>query len=63
MNFFKYCHCDCIPVIVDFLNVVLNTGCVPTEWCSGIIRPLYKKNNGPITDPDNYGNAIIVLYQ
>ena len=52
-EFFKYCHCDCIPMIVDFLNVVLNTGCVPTEWCSGIIRPLYK-NKGLITDPDNY---------
>ena len=52
-NFFKYCHCDCIPMIVDFLNVVFNTGCVPTEWCSGIIRSIYK-NNSPITDPDNY---------
>ena len=32
-DFLKYCHCDCIPMIVDFfLNVVLNTGCVPTEW-------------------------------
>ena len=40
-------------MIVDFLNIALNTGCVPTEWCSGIIRPLYK-NTGPITDPDNY---------
>ena len=48
-DFFKYCHCNCIPVIVDFLNVVLNTGCVPIEWCSGIIRPVYKKKG-----PDNY---------
>ena len=32
---------------------MLNTGCVPTEWCSGIIWPLYK-NEGPITDPDNH---------
>ena len=40
-------------MIVDCLNVVLNTGCVPTKWCSGIIRPLYK-NTGPITDLDNY---------
>ena len=40
-------------MIVDFLNAVLNTGCVHTEWCSGIIRPLYK-NKGPITDPENY---------
>ena len=52
-DFLKYCHCDCIPVIVDFLNVVINTGCVPTEWGSGIIRPLYK-TKGPITDPDYY---------
>ena len=50
-EFIKYC--DCIPMIVDFLNVVLNTGCVPTEWCLGLIRPLYKYT-GRITDPDNY---------
>ena len=41
-DFLKYCDCDCITVVVDFLNVVLNTGCVPTEWCSGIIWPLCK---------------------
>ena len=52
-EFLKYCHCDCIPMSVDLLNVVLNTGCVLTEWCLAIIRPLYK-NTGPITDPDNY---------
>ena len=52
-DFLKYCHCGCIPVIVHFFNVVLNTGCVPTEWCSGKIRPLYK-NKGPITEPDNF---------
>ena len=40
-------------MIVDFLNVVLNMGCVTTEWCSGIIPPLYK-NKASITDPDNY---------
>ena len=36
-----------------------NTGCVPTEWCSGIIRPLYK-NKGHITDPDNYGGITLL---
>ena len=59
MNFLRYCDCEYIPVIVDVLNVVLNTGCVPTEWCSGIIRPLYK-NKGPITDPDNYRGITLV---
>ena len=56
---FRYCHCDCIPMIIDFLNVVLNTDCVPTEWCSGIMRPLYK-NKGSSTDPDNYWGIILV---
>ena len=30
-DFLKYYHCHCIPVIVYFLNVVLNTCCVTTE--------------------------------
>ena len=52
-EFFKYCHNDCIPLIVDFFNIVFNTGCVPQEWCLGIIHPLYK-NKGSVNDPDNY---------
>ena len=52
-EFFKYCHHDCIQIIVDFLNIVLNTGFIPTEWCLGIITPLYK-NRGAVNDPDNY---------
>ena len=52
-EFFKHCHIDCINIIVDFLNIVLYTGLVPTEWCLGIINPIYK-NKGPRSDPDNY---------
>ena len=37
-EFLRYCHCDCIPVIVDFLNVALNADCVPTEWCTSLIQ-------------------------
>ena len=32
-EFFKHCHNDCIKIIVDFFNIVLNTGFIPTEWC------------------------------
>ena len=39
---------------------MLNTGCVPNERCTGIIRPLCK-NEGSITDPDNY-RGITLLY-
>ena len=52
-EFFQHCHRDCLQIITDFFNIVLNTGYVPTEWCLGIIHPLYK-NKGPVTDPDNY---------
>ena len=52
-EFFKHCHSDCLLIITDFFNIVLNTGYVPTEWCLGIIHPLYKKK-GLATDPDNY---------
>ena len=38
---------------VDFLNNVLITGFVPTDWCLGTIHPLYK-NKGSVSDPDNY---------
>ena len=32
-EFFKHCHGDCLQIITDFFNIVLNTGYVPTEWC------------------------------
>ena len=34
-------------------NVVLSSGLVPSVWCIGMIKPLYKKK-GAIDDPDNY---------
>ena len=52
-EFFKLCHSDCFHIIVDFLNSVLNTGFIPTEWCLGIIHHLFN-NKGSVSDPDNY---------
>ena len=46
-EFFKHCHNYCIHIIVDCLNIVLNTGFIPTEWCIGIIHPLFK-NKGSV---------------
>ena len=40
-------------VIVNFFNVVLNSGVIPSNWCIGLIKPLYK-NKGSVHDPDNY---------
>ena len=41
------------PYYCRFFNIVLNTGFRPTEWCLGIIHPLFK-NKGSVSDPDNY---------
>ena len=42
-----------ICLIVDLFNLVLKSGVVPTDWCKGIIFPLYK-NKGSASDPNNY---------
>ena len=42
-----------IEVIVHLFNLVLNTGIVPTDWCIGLIFPLFK-NKGSKNNVDNY---------
>ena len=42
-----------LKVLVKLFNVVLDSGFVPTEWCIGIIVPIYK-NKGQDTNPDHY---------
>lgn len=52
-EFLKNCPDTVISLIVGIFNLVLKTGVVPTDWCVGIIQPLYK-NKGSINNPDNY---------
>ena len=42
-----------IEAIVNLYNLVLNSGIVPTDWCAGVILPLFK-NKGSINNVDNY---------
>ena len=49
----KNCPIDIIHIIVSIFNIVLKTGIVPTDWCIGIIQPIYKKK-GSSNDADNY---------
>ena len=44
---------ELIVLIVKMFNLVILSGIVPTHWCVGIIKPIYKKK-GSIDDPDNY---------
>ena len=47
------------PIDCRLLNIVLNTGFVPTDWCLGTIHPLYK-NKGSVLDPDNYRSITLL---
>ena len=51
-TFVKHCHNYCIQIIVDFLNIALNTEFIRTVLLLGISHPLYK-NKGSVSDPDN----------
>ena len=42
-----------IETITNLFNLVLKTGVVPSNWCVGVIIPLFK-NKGSINNVDNY---------
>ena len=52
-EFLKHCPNDMYIAITQLFNLALDTGIVPTDWCIGLICPIYK-NKGQRNDPDNY---------
>ena len=52
-EFLKNSPQEMLQVLVKFFNIVLDSGIVPTDWCIGLIQPLYK-NKGSAKNPDNY---------
>ena len=40
-EFIKNCSKDVIEVITNLFNLILDSGVIPTNWCLGIIMPLY----------------------
>lgn len=40
-------------VSTKLFNLILDTGFIPSSWCVGLIKPLYK-NKGSRMNPDNY---------
>ena len=49
----KNCPDSVVNLLVRFFNIVLSSGVVPSVWCLGMIKPLFKKK-GSADDPDNY---------
>ena len=52
-EFLKHSPNDMYIVITQLVNLALDTGIVPTDWCIGLICPIYK-TKGQRNDPDNY---------
>ncbi len=52
-EFIKHSPPQMVTLIVNFFNLILETGIVPQDWTLGIIVPIYK-NKGSMEDPDNY---------
>ena len=52
-EFLKKCPKEIIEIITLLFNIVLQKGIIPSDWCVGLIMPLYK-NKGSPNDPDNY---------
>ena len=52
-EFLKYCSSEMLEIITVLFNIVLQRGIIPSDWCVGLIMPLYK-NKGSPNDPDNY---------
>jgi hypothetical protein len=52
-EFLKFCNEPVLALLTRWFNIVLESGTVPEDWCTGIISPIYKKK-GPRNCPDNY---------
>ena len=52
-EFLKNCPSEFYVLMTKYFNMILETGFVPSEWCVGIIQPIFKKK-GSVNEPDNY---------
>ena len=52
-EYLKNCPDSVILLIVKLFNLILKTGIIPTDWCKGLIQPIFK-NKGSINSVDNY---------
>ena len=55
----KNCPDSLIRLLTKYFNVVLDSGLVPSDWCIGMIQPIFK-NKGSEKDPDNYRGISLI---
>ena len=52
-EFLKHSRNEFVQYYTKFLNLILESGHMPADWCQSVIRPIYK-NKEDIDDPNNY---------
>ena len=52
-EFLKNCPVSVLSIVTRWFNIVLDSAVVPTDWCNGIITPIYK-GKGARHIPDSY---------
>ena len=52
-EYLKNCPEVVFVTLTRLFNILLLSGVVPTDWCIGLFKLLYKKK-GSVDDPDNY---------
>ena len=52
-EFLKHSRNEFVQYYTKFLNLILESGHMPADWCQSVIRPIYE-NKGDIDDPNNY---------
>ena len=52
-EFLKHSRHEFAPYYTRIFNLILESGHMPDDWCSSVIRPIYK-NKGDPSDPKNY---------
>ena len=55
----KNCPDSLIKLITEYFNLILESGIVPSNWCVGMIQPIYKRK-GDERDPDNYRGITLI---
>ena len=52
-EYLKNCPDNVVVLIVKLFNIILDTGLIPTEWCKGLINPIFK-GKGSRKTANNY---------
>ena len=58
-EYLKYAESKLVPIFTRLFNLIFNSGILPDDWLTGIIKPIYKKKGNP-KEPESYRPITIV---